>query len=266
MPPTALLLAAGLATRLHGIRDRWAKCCVPVAGTTPLRFLLERLAAGGWNEVWINLHHQPAQVRAEAQRAAPAGMQLRFLDEDALLGTGGTLLEAERLGARVGLVVNAKLFTDFDFARLRDAEPGTVVLHAGSPVSVFGGLRHDAEGRVHGLVSRPPGGAPRTRGEAASGVPLSVADAAVYTGICAPHPDWLPLLRQARAHRPDAALCLVRDALLPGLAAGVPAHALLHGGFWCEISTPERVAAAEQALRRWAPADPATAGSDRAAR
>lgn len=265
MRPAALLLSAGLATRLTGLRDRYPKCCVPVAGTTPLRFLLERLAAAGWQEVWINLHHRASQVRAEAERDAPSGMTLRFLDESALLGTGGTLLEAERQGARVGMVVNAKLFTDFDFARLRDAEPGTVVLHGASPLSVFGGLRHDAAGRVTGLVSRPPSGPPRDRGDR-SGAGLAVDDAAVYTGICTPHPEWLPLLRAARTRRPDAALCLVRDALLPALTAGVAAQALVHSGFWCEISTPERVAAAEEALRRWAPADPAAAGSDRAAR
>lgn len=262
--PAALILAAGLATRLPGLRDQYAKCCVPVADTTPLRFLLEALSAGGWQEVWINLHHRGQQVRREAERHAPPGMRLRFLEEERLLGTGGTLLEAEGLGARVGLVVNAKLFTDFDFALLREAAPGTMVLHEASPVSVFGGLRRDAQGRISDLVTRPPANRPGSR-DGADGVALPVKDAAVYTGICTPHPEWLPLLAAARAKRPDATLCLVRDALLPAVRAGVTAHALMHEGWWSEISTPERLAACVEMLRRSAPADSAAAGSARSA-
>ena len=70
--PAALVLAAGLATRLTGLRE-----------------------------------HRGNQVRREAEKHAPEGMTLRFLEEPELYGTGGTLLEAERLGAHVGLVINA---------------------------------------------------------------------------------------------------------------------------------------------------------------
>lgn len=257
--PAALVLAAGLATRLQGLREQYAKCCVPVGDTTPLRFLLQRLGEAGWNEVWINLHHRGHQVRREAERHAPQGMTLRFLEEPELIGTGGTLLEAKRQGARVGLVINAKLFTDFDFARLRDATPGTLVLHTNTPLSVFGGLRYDASMAISGLVTRPSANAPASQ-DGADGVALPVQNAAVYTGICTPHQDWLPLLAESRARRPDATLCLVRDALLPGLESGIPAQALLHKGWWCEISTPERVAAAEAQLKLAAPSDSAAIG------
>ncbi len=227
----ALLLAAGKATRLTGWRDHYAKACVPVAGTTPLAFLLPRLLAAGFAPIWLNLHHHGEQVRAQALSLASSA-DLRFLDEPQLLGTGGTLLAAARAGdALPRIVANAKMFTDFDFAVLADAAPGTCVLHPASSLAEFGGLRV-RDGRIHGLAGRdaPPG------------------QAAVFTGICVPHPAWLPHLAAARAARPQEPACLLRDGLLRALADGVEHPAWLHTGRWCEISTPERLAAAAQLL------------------
>lgn len=249
-PGAALLFAAGQATRLAGLRERWAKACVPVGATSPLADLLPRVVAAGFAPIWINLQHHADQVRAAARAAAPQAA-LRFLEEPELLGTGGTLLAvAEADGALPSFCANAKVFGDFAPAALRGAPPGTVVLHPDSPLAEFGGLRFDAEWRVLGLAPRAAG---------------SESSAAVFTGFCVPHPAWLPPLARARSERPGAPLCLIRDGLLPALAAGAEHRALLHRGWWCEVSTPERVAAAARRLRRPAPADRAAGGSDRGA-
>lgn len=226
---TALILAAGNATRLLGFRDRYAKANVPVGDTTPLRFLLEALG-DAFQEVWINLHFKGEQVREEAERWANPKVRLHFLEEPRLLGTGGTLLEmVERSGVVPELLVNAKMFTDFRFASLREAAPGTMVLHPSSPLKTFGGLRCDAQDHLLGLCPR----------EAALG---SEEYAAVFTGICRPHPSWIPHLKEARTHHPEDPLCLIRHGLLPCLIDS-PGHARRwsHAGYWCEISTPERV-------------------------
>lgn len=240
----ALLFAAGKATRLTGLRERWAKACVPVGNTTPIDFLLPRVAAAGFAPIWINLHHHGEQVR-EAARAALPGARLSFFEEPALLGTGGTLLAlAEREGALPSLCANLKIFGDFNLRALRDAEPGSFLLHPGSDLAEFGGLNYDQCGQILGLAAR---GAAR-------------ADAAVFTGICVPHPAWLPHLAAARDLRPQTTLCMIRDGLLPALAEGVPHRALLHTGTWWEVSTPERIAQAAE-LRTPEPADRAADGS-----
>ena len=232
--PSALLLAAGRATRLRTLRERYAKACVPVAGTSPLEFLLPRLASAGVGTVWINLHFRGEQVQELAEASAPSGMALRFLEEEALLGTGGTLLAVhERWGRLPDMVVNAKIFTDFDFRRILREPAPTVVLHTGSSLAEFGGLAFDGRRSVTELVRR--GGRPRP-------------DAAVFTGICRPADAWIPDLRAARRARPVEPLCLLRHALLPALAAGLETRALLHGGWWQEISTESRVADAAAAL------------------
>lgn len=241
-PPTALLLAAGLATRLGPLRERYPKACVPVAGTTPLAFALHRLHAAGVRRAWINLHHHGAHLRAAAERAVPATLELRFLDEPQLLGTGGTLLAlAQRAGALPDLVLNAKIFTDYDFARSLAEPRPHFVLYPDGDLAAFGGLRY-----VHDQVA----------GLRRAGAPAQEPGVAVYTGIARPDPAWLPHLEAARAGRPEAALCMVRDGLLPALAQGRAPAALLHHGYWMEISTPERVAAAEARLKRAAPPGP----------
>ena len=228
-PTTALLLAGGKATRLGALREQWAKACVPVGNTTPLGFLIPRLAAAGVERIWINLHFRPEQVREEAERIAPEGLELRFLREKELLGTGGTLLQVSSLDVLPDLVVNAKLFTDFPFEDLlRSQEPG-VVLHPGNDLPTFGGLHHQ-----NGLVA----------GFAPKGTPHS-DDAAVFTGICRPSPSWLSYLRKSEH---GGTLCMVRDGLLPALADGHPCKAHLHDGGWHEISTPDRVDAARDLL------------------
>ncbi len=236
----ALLLAAGRATRLQGLREHYAKACVPVGDTTPLAHLLPRVLAGGWAPVWLNLHHHGEQVRDAAlalAAACGAADRLRFLEEPELLGTGGTLRAVtEAGGALPTLVANVKVLTDFDLGLLAGAAPGTVVLHAGSPLATFGGFRYDPEARL--VLGLQPRDVPIPEGEAA----------APYTGFCRPHPAWLDHLRQS-----DAALpCLVRQGLLPALADGIPAPVLLHDGLWHEVSTPDRLEAAARAQRKLA--------------
>jgi len=240
----ALLLAAGRATRLGPMRQRYAKACVPVAGTTPLRFLLEACAQARYHDIWINTHFRAEQVRAHAEEVAPAGVKLHFLHEPELLGTGGTLLHLwQQHGVVPQLVANAKMFTDFDVARLQDAAAGTLVLHPASPLATFGGFRFATDHRILGLLERqqsvPPG-----------------QQAAVFTGLYRPHRSWLEALAAAREAAPKDILCLVRHGLMTALATPGKASeesrkiavAMLHTGFWCEISTPERVSQASQLL------------------
>lgn len=229
---TALILAAGKATRLVGLRDRYAKANVPVGGTTPLRFLLEALG-DSFEDVWINLHFKGEQVREEARRWATPGVRLHFLEEPELLGTGGTLLEmVRRCGSVPELLVNAKMFTDFDFACMAEAVPGTLVLHPSSDLHAFGGLLFDKDHRLTGLLPRGSTYGADER-------------AAVFTGICRPHPKWVDHLQEARARSEEEVLCLIRHGILARPEAGsCQGVVVLHPGAWCEISTPERVALA----------------------
>ena len=209
---------------------------MPVGNTTPLRFLLARLATAGITEIWVNLHFHPQQVRDEALRWAAPTMNLHFLNEPHLLGTGGTLLEmVQQSGSLPDVIVNAKMFTDFDFQVLTSQTSSPVgsvmVLHPLTALADYGGLTYDANGLISGLHPR---NAPS---------PANPTGAAVFTGIARPDSAWLDFLRQARLATPKLPICSIRHGLVPAIAAGISsARALLHHGYWKEISTPQRVA------------------------
>ena len=229
MNSPALLLAAGLATRLGSLREKHAKACLPVCGTTPLAAILHGIHEAGITRAWVNLHWHAEEVRAIARAYAPQGLEVNFIHEPELLGTGGTLLEvARREGILPSLVANAKFMTDFSYSRL-DPERPAMVVHPSSSLKVFGGLEWDGKSRVVGVRA-----AGKTR--------KLEEPAAVYMGICVPDPAWLPHLEFANDS--GRLPCLIRDGLLPALQSGPGPLAMIHSGKWLELSTPDRLSLA----------------------
>src|SRR6185436_15356190 len=110
----ALLLAAGLGTRLRPLTDSVPKCLVPVQGRPLLDYWLELLAPGGIERMLINTHYLPQQVRDFVARSRwREGITL--VHEEKLLGTGGTVLANRAFfGAAAFMVAHADNLTRFD--------------------------------------------------------------------------------------------------------------------------------------------------------
>jgi NDP-sugar pyrophosphorylase family protein len=90
----AMILAAGLGTRLRPLTDDRPKALVEVAGHTLLEIALRRLHAFGVREVIINVHHFADMVVEYLQKNANFGMRVEISREDSLLDTGGGLKKA----------------------------------------------------------------------------------------------------------------------------------------------------------------------------
>jgi len=88
----ALLLAAGLGTRLRPITDTIPKCLVPINAKPLLSYWLENLSKAGITEFLINTSYLNAQVE-EFVNESKYKEQITLVFEDQLLNTGGTLLE-----------------------------------------------------------------------------------------------------------------------------------------------------------------------------
>ena len=86
----ALLLAAGLGTRLKPITDSIPKCLVPINDKPLLSYWLDLLNNAGVNEFYINIHYHPNAV-IEFIESSPHRNKINIIKEDKLLGTGGTL-------------------------------------------------------------------------------------------------------------------------------------------------------------------------------
>lgn len=87
----ALLLAAGLGTRLGPLTDTIPKCLVPIRGRPLLDIWLDHLRRAGIDSVLVNTHHL-AQDVARYVRRSDYRDYVTLVHEPALLGTGGTLL------------------------------------------------------------------------------------------------------------------------------------------------------------------------------
>lgn len=90
----AMILAAGLGTRLRPLTDDRPKALVEVAGRTLLEITLRRLAAFGIREVIVNVHHFADMVVEYLKKNGDFGLRVEISREDVLLDTGGGLKKA----------------------------------------------------------------------------------------------------------------------------------------------------------------------------
>lgn len=118
----AVLLAAGLGSRLRPLTDSTPKCLIPIGGRTLLDIWLDALALAGVSEVVVNLHHLSGQVAAHID-ARDQWPRVRPVLEPVLLGSAGTLrANRDFLSSEdMFLAVNADNLTDFDLCKLIDA-------------------------------------------------------------------------------------------------------------------------------------------------
>ena len=90
----AMILAAGLGTRLRPLTNDRPKALVEIAGRTMLEITLARLRTFGVHEVIVNVHHFADMVVAYLRKNGDFGMRIEISREDVLLDTGGGLKKA----------------------------------------------------------------------------------------------------------------------------------------------------------------------------
>jgi len=90
----AMILAAGLGTRLRPLTDNRPKALVEVGGRTLLEITLARLRSFGITDVIVNTHHFASLVPEYLERNKNFGMNVAISHEEILLDTGGGLKKA----------------------------------------------------------------------------------------------------------------------------------------------------------------------------
>ena len=159
----AVLLAAGLGTRLRPITDTMPKCLVPIGDRPILDYWFDGLSAAGVREVLLNTHHLPEQVRSYIEKINAADrFHVTEAYEPKLLGSAGTIHAngAWMDDADDCLIVYADNLSSVDlrgllaFHRSHD-DPFTMLLfHTQFPKSC-GIAELDAQGRVVEFVEKP---------------------------------------------------------------------------------------------------------------
>ena len=156
----AIVLCAGLGTRLGTIGRGLPKCLLPIGSEPLLAHTLRWLAHHGYLEVGLNLHHCADAIRDMAKDGGDFGVKLEYRRESELLGTAGAVRNfAEFIGdSPEVLVVYGDLLIDQDLGALRDAHrahraSATLLVHRRAGSNSLIAL--DADGRITGFVERP---------------------------------------------------------------------------------------------------------------
>jgi NDP-sugar pyrophosphorylase family protein len=185
----ALILTAGLGTRLRPLTDVRAKAAVPVNGEALVRRIIRWLGSHGVHDLVLNLHHRPATIAAVVGDGADLGARVRYSWEQPVLGSAGGPRHALPLVADADgafLIVNGDTLTDVDVRAAMDAHAAsgaavTMALIPNPRPDRYGGVLV-AGGRVTGFT-RPGAAAPSFHF-----VGVQVADPRAFADL----PDGVP--------------------------------------------------------------------------
>src|ERR1700686_3220149 len=119
----ALILSAGLGTRLRPLTTVRAKPAIPVAGDPIVRRIARWLAGSGAPDVGVNLHHLPDTIARVLGDGSDLGARVRYSwEQPAVLGSAGVpRLALPMLEADTFFVVNGDTITDLDLRGLASA-------------------------------------------------------------------------------------------------------------------------------------------------
>ncbi|HSI88751.1 MAG TPA: nucleotidyltransferase family protein, partial [Pyrinomonadaceae bacterium] len=228
----AMILAAGFGTRLFPLTVDRTKPAIPFLGKPLVGYVAEYLARFGFDDIVVNLHHEPDSVRRALGDGADFGVKIRYsVEQPSILGTAGALAHARALlGNETFLVVNGKIITDIDLGIAVESHraSGAIATMVLLPNEAFERFTvvDTADSRVVGF------------GEMADEIHESDRDPErrplMYTGIQILEPrvfDYIP---------PEGYSDIVPTFYNPAIAAGERINAHIARGRWYELSTIPR--------------------------
>jgi NDP-sugar pyrophosphorylase family protein len=228
----AMILAAGLGTRLRPLTDTVPKPLLPIAGRPLIVWNLLLLKHHGVRDLIINLHHLGHLIEKELGDGSSFGLRIRYSHEAPILGTGGGLKQVEAwLGSEAFLVLNGDTLLELDIGELvrwhRAHRPlATMVLREDSEARRWGLIEIDETQRILRIngrgVDRPGLALPR-----------------MFAGVHVMEP---PLLRQV----PRGQASSIIDAYVREIEQGSTILGFTMRGYWSDIGTAERYTQAQR--------------------
>ncbi|MGH9605291.1 MAG: nucleotidyltransferase family protein [Terracidiphilus sp.] len=236
----AMILAAGLGTRLRPLTDDRPKALVEVAGRTLMELVLMRLRSFGVREAIVNTHRY-AEAIQEYLQARDFGMRIEVSREEELLDTGGGLKRAAWFfleGAGAGepfFLHNVDVLSTVDLARMAQfhAEQNALATLAVQDRATSRHLLFDEQGLLCGRRTGRGGADELVR-------PAADAKALGFCGIHVISPRIFSAMRE------DGAFSII-EAYLRLAAQGERIAAFrADGSYWRDLGRPENVARAAQ--------------------
>ncbi len=223
----AIILCAGLGTRLKPLTELLPKPAVPLFGRPLVGYSMALLRAAGFGRACINTHWRPGEMEAAARdEARGVGLDLSVSYEPTILGTGGALRKVREDGlvrreAHL-LVLNGDVLVDADLNELlrvhfSSGAWATMLLKPLPPGATYSPVELGDHGRIRriGRFGEPKGGAPW-----------------MFTGVHVLSPEALSLL-------PPGASGVVEEVYAKLLDRAAPVHAAASPGLWLDLGDPK---------------------------
>ena len=156
----AMVLAAGLGTRLRPITYAMPKPMVPVINKPVMEHILRLLARHGFTETIANLHWFPDVIEGYFGDGSDQGVSLTYSHEGQLLGTSGGVRNAAGFLGDSFLVISGDALTDIDLTAMREFHEShggiaTLAMKRVEDTSQFGVAIVGSDGRVQGFQEKP---------------------------------------------------------------------------------------------------------------
>ena len=230
----AMILAAGLGTRLRPLTDTIPKPLLPIGGTPLILWNLLLLRASGICDVIINLHYLGHLIEEVIGDGSRWNMQVRYSHEPTLLGTGGGLKAAEWFFEDQPFVVmNGDTLIELDVKALREFHRdhggvATLVLRDDPQAAQWGAVESDGWNRILRINGRG-------MSQSYSTGPLVER---MFAGVHILHPS---LLQDALPGTPFSII----DTYTNELVRGARMFGFVQADYWSDIGTVERYARAQ---------------------
>ena len=125
-----MILAAGRGVRMRPLTDHTPKSLLAVGGKPLIVWQLEKLARAGFAEVVINHAHLGHKIEAALGDGSRFDLSIRYSPEQEALETAGGIARAlPLLGAEPFAVINADIYSEYDFYALRLLRLGNALAH-----------------------------------------------------------------------------------------------------------------------------------------
>jgi mannose-1-phosphate guanylyltransferase len=223
----AMILCAGLGTRLRPFTERWPKPALPFLGQPLFRYHLAVLRAAGVQAVGINTHHLPEVMESTARaECARVGLPLHVVHEPVIQGTGGGIRGLrDFLSGEDFLVFNGDILFPVDLrpvvqAHRASGAAATLVLLPMPEGEQYASVEVDGQGRVRRIAGKGPGGERLTPWH--------------FTGVHVMSPRVFDFMS------PQGPEDINRDVYVRMMEAGLPVRGEVVRAWWSDLGTPSR--------------------------
>src|SRR5512133_3417551 len=161
----AMILAAGLGTRLRPLTYVIPKPVAPVLNRPIVAWIAELLASHGFKRVVTNLSYLPEQIREVLGDGSAFGLEISYSEEPEPLGTAGGVGKVRDFLSETDsfLVISGDALTDIDLSAMRAAHEANVERDAIATLATkrvddttqFGVVITDEDGRIQGFQEKP---------------------------------------------------------------------------------------------------------------